>query len=102
MGDNFTAVYLDSAATSFPKPEAVYQAVSNFMREVGVSAGRGAYRRALEADRVIFETRSDLAKLFNIKDVTRIVLQRSKKGRKTHLLRHGKACRSRRSDGIRS
>lgn len=73
MGDNFTAVYLDSAATSFPKPEAVYQAVSNFMRGVGVSAGRGAYRRALEADRVIFETRSDLARLFNIKDVTRIV-----------------------------
>lgn len=66
-------VYLDNAATSFPKPEVVYRAVDEFMRTVGVNAGRGAYKQALEADRIIYETRRSLARLFNIKDVSRIV-----------------------------
>lgn len=66
-------VYMDNAATSFPKPEVVYVTVDEFMRRIGVSAGRGAYRQALEADRIIYETRRSLATLFNIRDVTRIV-----------------------------
>ena len=66
-------VYLDNAATSFPKPEVVYRAADEFMRTVGVNAGRGAYKQALEADRIIYETRRNLAKLFNVKDVSRIV-----------------------------
>jgi len=71
------AVYLDNAATSFPKPEAVYSTVDEFMRKIGVSAGRGAYRQALESDRIIYDTRKVLAKLFNIQDVTRIVFTSS-------------------------
>ncbi|QSZ27096.1 aminotransferase class V-fold PLP-dependent enzyme [Aceticella autotrophica] len=67
------SVYLDNAATSFPKPEVVYRAVDEFMRKIGVNAGRGAYRQALEADKIIYETRRNLAKLFNVKDVTRII-----------------------------
>ncbi len=66
-------VYLDNAATSWPKPEKVYQAVYNFMRDIGVNSGRGAYRRALEADRIIFYARKYLARLFNIGDAGRIV-----------------------------
>ncbi|MBU7008064.1 hypothetical protein [Phosphitispora fastidiosa] len=42
-------IYLDNAATSFPKPEVVYRASDEFMRKVDVNAGRGAYRQALEA-----------------------------------------------------
>lgn len=67
------AIYLDNAATSFPKPEDVYTAVDGFMRNVGVSSGRGAYRRALEADRAVYDTRRALGKLFNVKDVSRII-----------------------------
>ncbi|MCL6611154.1 MAG: aminotransferase class V-fold PLP-dependent enzyme [Peptococcaceae bacterium] len=66
-------VYLDNAATSWPKPEKVYRAVYDFMRKVGVSSGRGAYRRALEADRIIFDVRKYLAKLFNVADAGRII-----------------------------
>ncbi len=66
-------VYLDNAATSYPKPEEVYEAVDRFMREIGVSSGRGAYRKALRADRIIYEARKSLAELFNIKDVARVV-----------------------------
>lgn len=69
-------IYLDNAATSFPKPEVVYRAADEFMRKVGVNAGRGAYRQALEADRIIYEARRSLAKLFNIKDASRLNINR--------------------------
>ncbi|TDA69882.1 MAG: aminotransferase class V-fold PLP-dependent enzyme [Clostridia bacterium] len=66
-------VYLDNAATSYPKPEAVYQAVYDYMRLVGASAGRGSYQRALEADEVVYRARVALARLFNVRDAARIV-----------------------------
>ncbi len=67
------AIYLDNAATSFPKPEQVYQAMDNYLRQIGASSGRGAYSRALEADQMVFSTRNALAKLFSIKNPSRIV-----------------------------
>jgi cysteine desulfurase family protein len=67
------AVYFDNAATSYPKPKAVYEAVDFFQRQVGASPGRGTYQKSREADRIIFETRSALAALFNIPDLSRIV-----------------------------
>lgn len=67
-------IYLDNAATSYPKPEVVYQAVSDYMRNVGASAGRGAYQRAHKADKIIYLARRSLAKLFNIRDISRIIL----------------------------
>jgi len=66
-------IYLDNAATSFPKPDCVVSAMEKYMREVGVSSGRGAYRLALKADQMVYETRRSLAKLFNIKDASRLV-----------------------------
>ena len=65
--------YLDNAATTFPKPEAVCEAMLYYQQEVGVSSGRGAYKKALEADGMLFKTRSILARLFNVKDASRIV-----------------------------
>lgn len=66
-------IYLDNAATSFPKPEAVYQAVDHFMRHIGASSGRGAYQKALEADMIVYQTRLALARLFNVPHPERIV-----------------------------
>lgn len=66
-------IYLDNAATSYPKPEAVYEAVEYYLRHLGASSGRGAYRRALEADNLVYQARKLLGRLFNIKDVSRIV-----------------------------
>ena len=66
-------IYFDHAATSYPKPEPVYRAVDHNQRHVGANPGRGAYRRALEAEQIIFKTRRYLGDLFNIPDVTRIV-----------------------------
>lgn len=65
-------VYLDNAATSHPKPEAVYQAVADTLR-YGGSSGRGSHRQALTADRIVFETRETLCELFNGADSSRFV-----------------------------
>ena len=46
-------VYLDHAATSWPKPTVVLEAYQESCQELGVAAGRGAYRRAQEVDRGI-------------------------------------------------
>jgi cysteine desulfurase family protein len=61
-------VYLDNAATSWPKPETVYQAVDRFMREVGATPGRGGHRREEEALRIADEARAALADLFHAPD----------------------------------
>lgn len=56
-------VYLDNAATTFPKPESVYCAMDKANRELAVNAGRGSYKLAREASGVIAETKSLLRKL---------------------------------------
>ena len=50
-------IYLDNAATSWPKPESVYQAMGNFLREKGGNPGRAGHSLALAAEAVIEETR---------------------------------------------
>lgn len=66
-------IYLDNAATSFPKPEAVYEAVMATMREVGASPGRGGYGRSLEASRLLMTVREAVARLVNAADAERII-----------------------------
>jgi cysteine desulfurase/selenocysteine lyase len=58
-------LYLDNAATSFPKPQAVTEAMSRYAQELGASAGRGAYREALETAAMIGDCRRKLNRLFN-------------------------------------
>ena len=53
-------IYFDHAATSFPKPESVYQAIEHTLRHVGGSPGRGSHKRALDASRLVFNTREKL------------------------------------------
>lgn len=65
-------IYLDNAATSFPKPEVVYGAVDRTQRNVGANPGRGGHRLALDAGRIVFETREALGEFFHIRDASRI------------------------------
>jgi cysteine desulfurase / selenocysteine lyase len=65
--------YLDNAATSWPKPEAVYQAVERFQREIGAAAGRGSYGEALESGRLVEMARSGVARLIAAGDPRRII-----------------------------
>lgn len=65
-------IYLDNAATSWPKPEQVYDAVSNAIRRSG-NPSRSNSEEARAAATDIIETRGALAQLFNIADPQRIV-----------------------------
>lgn len=59
-------LYLDQAATSFPKPAPVLAAVERWFREVGVSADRGDSHRSTEVRQVVQETRAGLGKLVGL------------------------------------
>lgn len=71
------SIYLDNAATSYPKPESVYQAVMHAMRDVGASAGRAGHRRSLEAGRLLFMAREAVATLLAVPDSSRIIFTHS-------------------------
>jgi len=66
-------VYLDNAATSFPKPAAVYDAIDHYQRRIGVSIGRGAYREAIESQRMLDRCRQRAAMLLGAESPERIV-----------------------------
>jgi len=67
------AIYLDHAATSFPKPPSVYQAVMHVLRQVGGSPGRSDHRAAREASQIVQETREKIARLFAIPQAEQII-----------------------------
>ena len=66
-------IYLDNAATSYPKPSCVIDAMRDYFENVGVNAGRSAHKRAQEASRIVFETRERVSKLIGAKDSSRII-----------------------------
>lgn len=66
-------VYLDNAATSFPKPESVYLAVDNYQRQVGAAVGRGAYRESVAAQRMVDQCRQSAARILGAEAPERIV-----------------------------
>ncbi|QGQ99883.1 aminotransferase class V-fold PLP-dependent enzyme [Paenibacillus psychroresistens] len=58
--------YFDNAASSWPKPKQVVEAMTNYLTENGANPGRGSHQMAVNASRALFETRKSLAKLFGI------------------------------------
>ncbi len=66
-------IYLDNAATTWPKPEETIKAIEDCIRNNGANPGRGGHTMSLSAGRIVFETREALARLFNAGDPARIV-----------------------------
>lgn len=66
-------IYLDNAATSWPKPDCVHEAMLRYMRDIGASPGRSGHRLANEAERVRFNAREAIGELFGMPDPTRVV-----------------------------
>lgn len=66
-------IYLDNAATTWPKPEPVYRAVDAAMREHGANPGRGAYRMSVEAQRLVDDARHSVCRLFNAPSPDRVI-----------------------------
>jgi len=67
-------IYLDNAATTWPKPEAVYEAVDHYQREIGAPNGRGAYREAQESNRIVERVRQGVADLIGVREPSHIIL----------------------------
>ena len=66
-------IYFDNAATSWPKPPRVKEAMVRFMDEIGANPGRSGHLLSIEAARVLHEAREALSICFNVKDSSRIV-----------------------------
>jgi cysteine desulfurase/selenocysteine lyase len=65
-------IYLDSGATSFPKPQEVYAFMDRFYRTFGVNPGRSGYDLCMEAGQVVEDTRRMLTSFFNGTDPNRL------------------------------
>ena len=70
-------IYLDNAATTYPKPEGVYRAVDHVLRNVGGNPGRASHRMALEASRIVFEAREAVAEFIGAPDSSRVVFTKN-------------------------
>jgi cysteine desulfurase family protein len=66
-------IYLDNAATSWPKPEIVYQTMDSFLREKGGNPGRGSHSLAVAASTVIEETRARVARFIHAPEIERVI-----------------------------
>lgn len=70
-------IYLDNGATTFPKPDCVYDAADQFSRTGAVNAGRGAYRASREAAAMIRSVRQDLLSLCDARGQAEVVFTHS-------------------------
>jgi len=66
-------IYLDSAATSWPKPPEVLKAMVDVLERAGGNPGRSGHRLSIEAARVVYDAREDISRFFNISDPTRVI-----------------------------
>lgn len=66
-------IYLDNAATTFPKPETVYRAVDDCLRGFCANPGRGGHKFSLKSGKVILEARELIAELFRVSSADRII-----------------------------
>jgi len=66
-------IYLDNAATSWPKPPEVAAAMADFMERTGANPGRSGHRMSIEAARIVYETRELVTQFFNAPDPQRVV-----------------------------
>lgn len=67
-GNDIVIYYFDHAASSWPKPEAVITTMENALRSYAANPGRGSHQLAMRSSRTLFETRVNLATLFNVQN----------------------------------
>ena len=66
-------IYLDNAATTYPKPQAVISAVNRALREYGGNPGRSGHKMSIKAASEIYKCRESAARLFNTDNVENII-----------------------------
>ena len=66
-------IYADHAATTYPRPPEVVRAMTDYLVEIGCSPGRGGYKRALDAARMVYDARTKLAHFFHVPEPEQII-----------------------------
>lgn len=66
-------IYLDNAATSWPKPPEVIRAMTDVLAEAGGNPGRSGHRLSIAAARVIYDVREEIAQFFGVADPLRVI-----------------------------
>lgn len=66
--NNHAVIYLDHAATSWPKPPVVYEAVRHALEHDSANPGRGSHAMAVRASRILFQCRRQLASLLDVRN----------------------------------
>lgn len=75
-------IYLDHAATSWPKPTEVIKAMTDVLECAGGNPGRSGHRVSIAAARVIYDTREEIARFFGVSDPLRVIFT----GNATHAI----------------
>lgn len=70
-------IYFDNAATTKYKPESVYEAINFYLREVGVSPGRGSYALGIEASRMLYKSRCAVGRYFGMSRPDKVVFTKN-------------------------
>ena len=70
-------VYFDNAATTKNKPQEVYDAALEYMRDVGVSPGRGSYQLGIEASRRLYRSRCCVGSFFGLNEPDRVIFTKN-------------------------
>lgn len=66
-------IYLDYAATSWPKPPEVIHAMSDYLESAGGNPGRSGHRLSIAAARIVYDAREAVAELFHMPDPMRVI-----------------------------
>jgi len=70
-------IYMDNAATSWPKPDETLAAMVEYAQTVGATPGRSGHRLSIEAARSVLDTRESLAQLFGVANPLRVIFTRN-------------------------
>lgn len=70
-------IYFDNAATSRMKPECVFDAYMYYLKNIGTSPGRGSYKLAIEASRMLYQARKTIAKYFGVREPSNVVFTKN-------------------------
>lgn len=70
-------IYFDNAATTKNKPSEVYDALNYYLREVGVSPGRGSYSAGIEATRMLYKARTTIGSYFGMSRKDRVIFTKN-------------------------
>ncbi|MDD5288088.1 MAG: aminotransferase class V-fold PLP-dependent enzyme [Dehalococcoidales bacterium] len=75
-------IYLDNAATSWPKPPEVLKAIADVLERAGGNPGRSGHRLSISAAQIVYDTREAIAQLFNCHDPMKVIFT----GNATHAI----------------